>query len=71
LLALAIGLHVTDEALTDFLPLYNSLVESARESYSWVPLPTFSFSVWLAGLILGVLLLLATRRVRKETADKK
>ena len=58
LLALAIGLHVADEALTDFLPLYNSLVESARESYWWIPLPTFSFSIWLSGLVLGVLLLL-------------
>jgi len=57
-LALTIGLHVTDEALTDFLPLYNSLVESVRASYSWIPLPTFGFSLWLGGLILGVLLLL-------------
>jgi hypothetical protein len=57
-LALAIALHVTDEALTGFLPLYNSIVESLRESYSWVPLPTFSFPVWLTGLAIGVLVLL-------------
>ncbi len=57
-LALAIALHVTDEALTGFLPLYNSIVESLRESYPWVPLPTFSFPVWLTGLVIGVLVLL-------------
>jgi len=58
-LALALGLHVTDEALTGFLPVYNSIVEGLRAKYSWVPLPTFTFRVWLGGLILGVLLLLA------------
>jgi hypothetical protein len=57
LLALAIALHVTDEALTGFLPLYNSIVESLRESYPWVPLPTFSFPVWLSGLVIGILVL--------------
>ena len=57
-LAVAIALHVTDEALTGFLPLYNTLVESLRESYRWVPLPTFSFRVWLSGLVIAVLLLL-------------
>jgi len=58
-LALALGLHVTDEALTGFLPVYNNIVEGLRAKYSWVPLPTFTFRVWLGGLILGVLLLLA------------
>ena len=58
-LALAIGLHVVDEAVTDFLPLYNSLVTSLRTSYSWIPLPTFSFSVWITGLAAGVGFLLA------------
>jgi hypothetical protein len=58
-LALAIALHVTDEALTGFLPLYNSIVESLRESYPWVPLPTFSFPVWLSGLVIGILVLLS------------
>jgi len=58
-LALALGLHVTDEALTGFLPVYNSVVEGLRAKYSWLPLPTFTFRVWLGGLVLGVLLLLA------------
>jgi len=58
-LALALALHVTDEALTGFLPVYNGVVEAVRGRYPWVPLPTFTFPVWLGGLILGVLLLLA------------
>jgi hypothetical protein len=58
-LALALALHVTDEALTGFLPVYNSIVERIRGNHPWVPLPTFTFPVWLAGLVLGILLLLA------------
>jgi hypothetical protein len=57
-LALALGLHVTDEALTGFLPVYNKIVGGLRAEHPWVPLPTFSFPVWLGGLILGVVLLL-------------
>lgn len=59
MLVVALALHVTDEAVTDFLPLYNSLISSLRESYSWVAFPTFSFSAWMAGLIVDVGLLLA------------
>jgi hypothetical protein len=58
-LALALGLHVADEALTGFLPVYNGVVEGIRARHPWVPLPTFTFPVWLGGLILGVLVLLA------------
>jgi len=58
-LALAIAVHVTDEALTGFLPVYNGIVEGLRTRHPWVPLPTFTFPVWLGGLVLGVLLLLA------------
>ena len=54
----ALALHVADEALTGFLPLYNSVVLSLRDTYSWVPFPTFSFSGWLTGLVIGVVLLL-------------
>ncbi len=56
--ALALAVHVADEALTGFLPLWNSLVEAARETYSWLPLPTFDFAVWLGGLVVGVTVLL-------------
>jgi hypothetical protein len=58
-LAVAIALHVTDEASTGFLPLYNSSVESIRAVVPWLPLPTFSFPVWLGGLCAGIVLLLA------------
>jgi hypothetical protein len=58
-LALALALHVTDEALTGFLPVYNRAVELFRTNHPWIPLPTFTFPVWLGGLVLGVLLLLA------------
>jgi hypothetical protein len=58
-LALALGLHVADEALTGFLPVYNGVVEGMRARHPWVPLPTFTFPIWLSGLVLGVLLLLS------------
>lgn len=58
-LCVALALHVADEALTDFLPLYNSIVGTIRESYPWIPLPTFTFSAWLGGLIAGILILLS------------
>lgn len=57
-LALALGLHVADEALTGFLPVYNGIVERIRAQRPWMLLPTFTFPVWLGGLVLGVLLLL-------------
>jgi hypothetical protein len=53
-LAAALGLHVADEALTGFLPFYNSVVESARTSHPWLPFPTFTFRVWIGGLALLV-----------------
>ena len=56
-LATALAIHVTDEALTGFLPLYNSIVREIRESYLFVPLPTFTFPFWLGGLIVAVLIL--------------
>ncbi len=57
-LACALALHVTDEALTGFLPLYNGIVRGIRAQYAWAPLPVFTFPVWLGGLALGVLVLL-------------
>ncbi len=60
-LTLALALHVMDEALTDFLSVYNPAVRAIREWLPLLPLPTFTFEVWLAGLITGlVLMLLAT-----------
>jgi hypothetical protein len=57
-LAGALALHVADEALTGFLPVYNAQVSSIRSKIPWVPLPTFTFPVWIGGLTLGILLML-------------
>jgi hypothetical protein len=58
-MAVAIALHVTDEAATDFLSVYNPAVRAIRARLPFLPLPTFTFGVWLSGLVLGILLLLA------------
>jgi len=57
-LCLALGLHVTDEATTGFLSVYNPTVIALRKTWGWVPMPVFSFEVWLIGLILAVAALL-------------
>jgi hypothetical protein len=59
LLALALAVHVTDETLTGFLSVYNPTVLALRARFGSWPMPTFEFRVWLTGLILGVVLLLA------------
>ena len=56
LLVSTTALHVIDETLTDFLPLYNDLVRSLRERVGFFPAPAFSFEVWLGGLVVGILL---------------
>jgi hypothetical protein len=58
-LSTALAVHVTDEALTDFLSIYNPTVAALRERYSFLPLPTFTFEGWLTGLILAIVILLA------------
>jgi len=45
-LTLALAVHVADEALTDFLSVYNPTVEAIRAQYPWVPLPTFTLNVY-------------------------
>lgn len=55
LLSVALTLHVTDEALTDFLSVYNPTVQAIRKRIPFVPFPIFTFRVWLAGLCLGIL----------------
>jgi hypothetical protein len=52
-----LAVHVTDEALTDFLSVYNPAVRAVRERLPWLPLPTFTFEIWLAGLILAIAVL--------------
>jgi len=58
-LALALALHVADEAANDFLSVYNPSVRAIRERFPFLPLPEFTFTVWLGGLMLAVTLLLA------------
>ena len=57
LLTGALAVHVADEALTGFLEFYNPLVLSIRSQIPWFPMPTFTFGVWFAGLIVLVLVL--------------
>lgn len=56
-LCIALAIHVADEALTDFLSVYNPTVRAIRARFPFLPLPTFTFGVWLTGLIVAVLLL--------------
>jgi|SRR5271167_4831653 len=57
LFALALALHVTDEATHDFLTTYNASVQEIRARLPFLPMPTFTFPLWLASLIAGILLL--------------
>ncbi len=53
----AFAIHVADEALTDFLSVYNPMVRALRARFPFLPLPTFTFRVWLTGLVLAVVVL--------------
>lgn len=57
-LTLALALHVVDEATHDFLAVYNPAAERIRADAPFLPLPTFSFTVWLTGLAVVILVLL-------------
>jgi hypothetical protein len=56
--ALALAVHVADEAAHDFLSVYNPAVRAIRARLPFLPLPTFSFPVWIGGLCAGIVLLL-------------
>ena len=56
-LTAALALHVMDEALNDFLSIYNPLVSAVNEKIDWVLFPVFSFTGWLASLIIGIIIL--------------
>ena len=62
LMWVALALHVTDEALTGFLSVYNPTVLALRARLGFWPMPTFAFREWLAGLFLGILLLATLSR---------
>ena len=54
---LALAIHVTDEALTGFLAVYNPTVLALRSKFGFWLMPTFTFRGWLTGLAAGILLL--------------
>ena len=56
-LCVAFGIHVLDEALTDFLSVYNPMVRAVRARFPFLPLPTFTLRGWLTGLVLAVVVL--------------
>jgi hypothetical protein len=58
-LSVSLAFHVTDEALTDFLSVYNPTVLAIRSHIPFSPFPTFAFGEWLGGLIFAVVVLLA------------
>jgi small-conductance mechanosensitive channel len=57
-LTLALALHVVDEATHDFLAVYNPAAERIRTEAPFLPLPTFSLTAWLSGLVAAILVLL-------------
>jgi|SRR5579863_282282 hypothetical protein len=58
-LCCAFALHIADEALTGFLPVYNATVRALRQRYRFLSFPTFSFRLWLTGLVLACGILFA------------
>jgi len=58
-LCIALGIHVVDEARTDFLSVYNPAVLAIRARFPFLPLPTFTFPYWLGGLITVTVFLFA------------
>jgi len=58
-LTISFAIHVVDEAVNDFLHVYNPAVMSIRNTIPFLPIPTFTFEAWLIGLILAILILFA------------
>lgn len=56
--AVALAVHVYDEATQGFLSVYNTTVQAMRAHIRYLPLPTFTFVTWLTGLSVGIALLL-------------
>jgi hypothetical protein len=55
----AFAVHVADEAVNDFLSIYNYTVLAIRESGAWFPFPLLEFRGWLATLVIVIALLFA------------
>jgi hypothetical protein len=58
-LCAAFALHVLDEATHDFLSWYNPNALALRERAPWLPVPVFTFPVWITGLTIAVVALAA------------
>ena len=56
-LCAALALHVLDEAVTDFLGVYNPIFHAIRERHPLIMLPIFTFNIWLSLLIFAVIAL--------------
>jgi hypothetical protein len=54
LMCFALAIHVTDEALTGFLSVYNPTVIALRQSLGYWPMPPFEFRAWLTSLTIGI-----------------
>lgn len=57
-LCISLAFHVTDEAMMGFLSYYNPAVVAIRQRIPFLPLPTFTFAEWIAGLAIGIVILL-------------
>jgi EamA domain-containing membrane protein RarD len=58
-LCAATAIHVADEAFTGFLAIYNPAVQEIRQQYPLLPLPTFTFEVWITLVTVGVIAMFA------------
>ncbi|MGD0695150.1 MAG: HXXEE domain-containing protein [Terriglobia bacterium] len=58
-LCVCLAIHVADEALTDFLSVYNPNVLAIRKRVPFLPIPTFTLKSFLGLLISAVVVLLA------------
>lgn len=56
--ALAVALHVSDEANHDFLATYNPNARAIRRHLHLPFPPVFTFRAWLGGLVGGIFILL-------------
>jgi hypothetical protein len=58
-LCAAFALHVVDEAANDFLSWYNPNALELRARVPWLPVPVFTFPVWIASVTIAVVALAA------------
>jgi hypothetical protein len=56
-LCVAFAIHIVDEAVNDFLSVYNPMAQSIRRQFSWIPLPTFTFAGWVILLAVALVIL--------------